>query len=682
MGDRPKTRTTSHRQLPLLALWLLCALPALAVDVSLPDTSIAYDSDIVLPLRLTNVAPEGIVAVEFDIAFDPQVFVLDSLSTAGTGLSSWYADSVRTSGASGDTLRWLAATDTDTISTDGVVLWLHGHVVDRRVATTTPLVLSHVVLNDGSPTTVVEDGSITLLGEDALLVATPDPVNLDGTISIQVTDSDADTSGVADAIEVRVTGNGDTETLQATESGAATGVFNTSIGVVLGVTPIPEDGQIQAFANVTINVCFTDAIDAVGATIDRCAAVQVFGGDDGELTTTVVLQPGDTLHVRLEDTDLVTQDTADVTIVNGRTAETEAIRLPQVAAGGGVFYGHLETSFGTTAGTNDDGVMLAQKGDSLWVNYSDGFTALGGTATVSVHTMAVDPLGDASGNGNVRGFDAARILEHSVGALTLTGIDSLAANLDQQAPFGPITAFDASLVLQFRVGLISRFPVQAKDADNHPQPEAGASSKPAPTYLPLAVGATADGWRVSVDGDADVLSGHLLLEAFDGDIVAGPALQGALLTHLTDGDMTRVAFASAQPLRLGQALLLLTGDAAPDLRDAVFNGGAVIGLVRPAVHQPASSPARFALLPAMPNPFNPTTQIRYELAVATQTRVVILNALGQQVRTLVDGARTAGSHSVIWDGRDDMGRHLAAGIYFHHLSAAGQSATGKMVLAK
>jgi|SaaInl7_200m_RNA_FD_contig_123_3727_length_14411_multi_6_in_1_out_0_3 hypothetical protein len=672
----------STAQRLLLSLWVLCALPAMAVDVSLPDTSVGYGTAVVLPLRLTNVAPEGIVAVEFDIAFDPQVFILDSLSTVGTGLSSWYADSVRTGGASGDTLRWLAATDTLTISTDGVVLWLYGHVVDRRVSTTTPLALPHVVLNDGSPPTVVDEGSITLLGADAVVAATPEPVSLDGTINIQVTDTDADTSGVADAVEIRVTGNGDTETLLATESGVATGVFNAAIDVVLGVTPIVEDGQIQAFANVTINVCFTDSIDAVGATIERCAAVQVFGGDDGELTSTVVLQPGDALHVRLEDTDLVTLDTADVTIVNGRTAESEAVRLPQTDDGGGVFYAILLSSFGATTGANNDGVMSAQKGDSLFVNYSDDYTALGDTATVTTFTMAVDPLGDASGNGNVRGYDAARILDHSVGAITLVGLDSLAANLDLQAPFGPITAFDASLVLQYRVGLIAQFPVQQKEADNHPQPETGSSSKVAPRYLPVALQRMPNGWLLAITGDAEIWSGQLELDEYEGEILAGPALQGSMLTRHDNGETSRLAFASAQPVPQDEVVLQLIGDERPRLHHVVFNGGQILGVIQEEVSIAATTPVAFILHPAVPNPFNPTTHIRYDLDAVAHTQLVIVNALGQQVRRLVDAVQTAGSHSVVWDGRDEAGRLLAAGIYFHQLVSGDRSATGKMVLAK
>ncbi len=686
MGKTTHSRCGSSavvRSLGRLLVCLVCtATPAMAVDVAIPDTSVGYGSSVVLPLRLTDVSPDNIVSLEFDIAFDPQVMTLDSISVVGTTVATWLADTLRVTGASGDTIRFVGATASDAITTDEVVLFLYGSLVDLRVPTTSVLSLSHVLVNDGSGSTTIDHGSVTLVGDDGDISASPDPVNLDGTITIQVTDADADVSGSADQVEVRVSANGDSETLQASETGATTAVFSTSIDVVLGVTPIVGDGLVQAYASVDIDVCFTDSLAASGATVERCATILVFGGDDGDLTATVVLQPGDTLYVRLEDTDLIASDSSDVVIVNGRTLESEALRLPQTAALEGVFFSRLTTAFGASAGSDDDGVLLAQQGDSLWVRYSDAFTAFGDTGSTQVFSIAIDPLGDASGNGNVRGFDAALILDHSVGAVTLAGLDSLAANLDQQAPFGPITAFDASLVLQYRVGLLSRFPIQQKDADNHPQPEAGASNKIAVEYLPVALEATDTGWRLLVDGETNLLSGHLLLGAYEGEITAGTGLQNALLRRFDQGLETRLAFARSQPQRGSQEILLFSGDRAPDVRTVIFNGGAVVGQVRASGGSPTVAPTRFILHPAMPNPFNPTTNIRYELAEAVHMQLLIVNALGQQVRTLVDAPRSAGRHNSVWDGRSDTGQSLAAGMYFYVLRAGQYSATGKMVLAK
>ncbi len=97
-------------------------------------------------------------------------------------------------------------------------------------------------------------------------------------------------------------------------------------------------------------------------------------------------------------------------------------------------------------------------------------------------------------------------------------------------------------------------------------------------------------------------------------------------------------------------------------------------------------PASFALLEARPNPFNPATEIAFTLpgmpGQSQQAVLRIFDARGQLVRTLVDDRLAAGSHRVVWDGRDASGRVVSAGVYLYQLQAAGQSASGKMVMLK
>ncbi len=95
------------------------------------------------------------------------------------------------------------------------------------------------------------------------------------------------------------------------------------------------------------------------------------------------------------------------------------------------------------------------------------------------------------------------------------------------------------------------------------------------------------------------------------------------------------------------------------------------------------TPAReTALEPNRPNPFNPTTAIRYTLESAGPARILVFDAAGVRVRTLVDGHHSRGPHEVVFDGRDDAGRSLASGVYFYRLEAGGVVQTRKMVLLK
>jgi hypothetical protein len=84
-----------------------------------------------------------------------------------------------------------------------------------------------------------------------------------------------------------------------------------------------------------------------------------------------------------------------------------------------------------------------------------------------------------------------------------------------------------------------------------------------------------------------------------------------------------------------------------------------------------------------PNPFNPTTTIRFGVAQQGRVTLRIYDVRGALVRTLVDDVREAGvEHRVRWDGRDDRGRSVASGVYFLRLEAQGFFETRKMVLLR
>lgn len=93
-------------------------------------------------------------------------------------------------------------------------------------------------------------------------------------------------------------------------------------------------------------------------------------------------------------------------------------------------------------------------------------------------------------------------------------------------------------------------------------------------------------------------------------------------------------------------------------------------------------PPLLSHLRVFPNPFKPQTGISYKLQSPAQTEISVYNLKGQKVRVLHQGADLAGEHNLNWDGKDDQGRGLSAGIYLIRLNAGKQSATVKAVLAK
>jgi len=85
---------------------------------------------------------------------------------------------------------------------------------------------------------------------------------------------------------------------------------------------------------------------------------------------------------------------------------------------------------------------------------------------------------------------------------------------------------------------------------------------------------------------------------------------------------------------------------------------------------------------AAPNPFNPTTVLRFDLAAAGPVELKLFDVKGRLVRTLTDGYREAGVHEVRWDARNDDGQHVASGTYYARLVAAGESRVRPLVLVK
>jgi flagellar hook assembly protein FlgD len=85
---------------------------------------------------------------------------------------------------------------------------------------------------------------------------------------------------------------------------------------------------------------------------------------------------------------------------------------------------------------------------------------------------------------------------------------------------------------------------------------------------------------------------------------------------------------------------------------------------------------------AMPNPFNPSTTIRYSVKEGGRAEIKVYDVSGRMIRTLLSGFVPEGDHEVVWNGRDDSGRPVASGVYFYRFRTSGFTETRKMVLLK
>jgi len=94
---------------------------------------------------------------------------------------------------------------------------------------------------------------------------------------------------------------------------------------------------------------------------------------------------------------------------------------------------------------------------------------------------------------------------------------------------------------------------------------------------------------------------------------------------------------------------------------------------------PSAPPVTTGLRSAAPDPFVEDVRFGIELAEAAELRLEVHDVTGARRRVLAQGAWAAGRHSVVWDGRDDGGRAVPAGLYLVRMVAAGQVSTAKVV---
>ena len=125
----------------------------------------------------------------------------------------------------------------------------------------------------------------------------------------------------------------------------------------------------------------------------------------------------------------------------------------------------------------------------------------------------------------------------------------------------------------------------------------------------------------------------------------------------------------------------------PDLDGASSVRVAAISLYDPArrdekVLQLGGVPRRVALGPNVPNPFNPSTRVGFDLPAPGRVVLEVFDVRGRRIRGLVDAELPAGPHSVLWDGRDDGGRVMPSGVYFSRLRALETTLVRKMVMAQ
>ncbi|MFQ6610764.1 MAG: plastocyanin/azurin family copper-binding protein [Fidelibacterota bacterium] len=93
-------------------------------------------------------------------------------------------------------------------------------------------------------------------------------------------------------------------------------------------------------------------------------------------------------------------------------------------------------------------------------------------------------------------------------------------------------------------------------------------------------------------------------------------------------------------------------------------------------------PYRVHLSQNYPNPFNPATIITYQVPKSSLITISVTDINGRLINTLVNNLQDAGSHSIMWNGKDSYGHTVSAGVYLYRIQAGNYTQMRKMVLLK
>jgi len=331
---------------------------------------------------------------------------------------------------------------------------------------------------------------------------------------------------------------------------------------------------------------------------------------------------------------------------------------------------------------NSSNMMYYAAGDRLWrnsdlsaipsgssgataVNWTEMTATAGSGASISAVVASKSPANRVyfgTQNGKVYKIDAANSGNPTPTEVTGVGFPASAPNVSSIA-VNPRNA-DTAVVVFSNYSVKSLFLTTnggtswTDISGNLEQNADGTGNGPSARWaaiLPTTSGAIVYVATSTGLYSASTLNGSSTVWAQEGASTIGNVVVGMVVARQVDGFLVAATHANG----------IFTSNALTSVNDA-----------------PAAQPTQFTLEPNYPNPFNPSTRIRYTLAERGRVRLSIYDETGKQVAVLVDQEKSAGVHELNWDARTDAGTMASSGVYFARLEQGKLSKTQKLVFIK